>query len=113
MFAFLRCNIVTICDFCAVGSRQKQWQHSDARRRLFRNRGFSQVSIFQLLFAFLISYRALAAHAESLGSGSRGAERAAVFLAGGGTGEDAVADLVEQGRWQVILSVMVMVVVVG
>ncbi len=47
------------------------------------------------------SARALAAHAEVLGGGGRGAERAAVVMAGGGGVGDAVADLVEQGRWQV------------
>ena len=58
---------------------------------------------FQWMFWFCFtSTRALAAHAEVLANKGKGADRAAVLLAGGGGGEDAVADLIEQGRWQVM-----------
>ncbi len=50
----------------------------------------------------MTSFRALATHAEVLGNKGQSADKAAVVLAGGGDGGDAVADLVEQGRWQVM-----------
>ena len=87
-----------------IGSCKDFRQHSSARSSVRGNRWLNEVfhRLYSVLRVCLTSFRALATHAEVLGNKGQSADKAAVVLAGGGEGGDAVADLVEQGRWQVI-----------